>query len=268
MSIVAFKKKSVILYGANVSGKPPGGYWVVQGPYGLPTSINSYMYYVNSQYPNNSGFSSKGSYITGNIGTEMKFSKNGTPFRGIYPMGNGGCCGTYKKSEPVFNMPPVKAFCDGNTYKYVKPQTLSTYGMLARRFKWIHYGKYPNYWVKPIYGNTTQSETASQGLYIQNLSSANDCVTDTNDPAKYEGYIKRGGPTLCQTSTARFKYNDMAKNAPYTKQLYQPQTSSQHTLRIQRRCANPLPYQEPIPGPVNGCACQAPGLPLSSNASN
>jgi hypothetical protein len=193
-------------------------------------------------------------------------SKNGTPFRGIHAMGSGGCCGTYAQPEPVFNVNEVIVL--GEQDKYVKPSVLSTYGMLAKKYKWIHYGKYPNYWVKPIYGKTNQSDTKSQGLYVHNLTTSNICVTDTNDTAKYEGYIKRGGPTLCQTSTARFKYNDMARNAPYTKELYQPQTSSQHTLRIQKRCTDPLPYQKPIPGPVNGCACQAPGLPLSSNATN
>ena len=34
MSLVAFKKKSVIQYGSNRSGKPPGGYWLPQGPFG------------------------------------------------------------------------------------------------------------------------------------------------------------------------------------------------------------------------------------------
>ena len=28
------KRKSVIQYGSNRSGKPPGGYWLPQGPFG------------------------------------------------------------------------------------------------------------------------------------------------------------------------------------------------------------------------------------------
>jgi hypothetical protein len=263
MSIVAFKKKSVIRFGANVSGKPPGGYWLPQGPFGRNTV--SLQNAIN--YPGSEGFSINGPHRNiGYVGKWSGMSKNGTPFRGVHAMGSGGCCGTYAQPEPVFNVNEVIVL--GEQYKYVKPSVLSTYGMLAKKYKWIHYGKYPNYWVKPIYGKTNQSDTNSQGLYLHNLTTSNICVTDTNDPAKYEGYIKRGGPTLCQTSTARFKYNDMARNAPYTKELYQPQTSSEHTLRIQKRCTDPLPYQKPIPGPVNGCACQAPGLPLSSNATN
>ena len=51
MSIVAFKKKSVINYGANRSGKPPGGYWLPQGPFGHSTSalkLNKMKYKINS----------------------------------------------------------------------------------------------------------------------------------------------------------------------------------------------------------------------------
>ena len=263
MSLVAFKKKSVIRFGANVSGKPPGGYWLPQGPFGQSTvSLENAI-----KYPGYKGFSINGPHRNiGYVGKWSGMSKNGTPFRGVHALGSGGCCGTYAQPEPVFNVNEVIVL--GEQDKYVKPSVLSTYGMLAKKYRWIHYGKYPNYWVKPIYAGTLQSDTASQGLYIQNLSAANDCVTDINNSAKYETYIKRGGPTLCQTSTARFKYNDMSRNGPYTKQLHQPQTSSQRTLRIQKRCANPLPYQKPIPGPVNGCACQAPGLPLSANATN
>jgi hypothetical protein len=263
MSLVAFKNKSVIQYGSKRSGKPPGGYWLPQGPFG-PSTI-SLQNAIN--YPGPEGFSINGGHRNvGYVGKWSGMSKNGTPFRGIHAIGNGGQGGNYYNSEPVFNINEVIVL--GEQYKYIKPSVLSTYGMLAKKYKWIHYGKYPNYWVKPIYAGTTQSDTASQGLYIQNLSASNICVTNTNDTAKYTNYIKRGGPTLCQTSTARFKYNDMARNGPYTKVLYQPQTSSQHTLAIQKRCTNPLPYQKPIPGPQNGATCKVPGLPLSANASN
>ena len=34
MSLTAFKKKSVLQYGAKRSGKPPGGIWLPQGPFG------------------------------------------------------------------------------------------------------------------------------------------------------------------------------------------------------------------------------------------
>jgi hypothetical protein len=57
---------------------------------------------------------------------------------------------------------------------------------------------------------------------------------------------------LCKTTTARFKFNDMASNAPYTKNLYQPRTAGQRTLQVQRRCSNPQGAQKPFPFAVNG----------------
>ena len=47
----------------------------------------------------------------------------------------------------------------------------------------------------------------------------------------------------------------MAHNGPYTKELRQPETSSQHTLRIQRRCTDPFVYQRPFPYATNGDPC-------------
>ena len=76
MSIVAFKRKSVIQYGANVSGKPPGGYWLPQGPFGRNRTINSYMLEQNSKYYGAEGFSiNGGTRSKGRVGQNMKFSK-------------------------------------------------------------------------------------------------------------------------------------------------------------------------------------------------
>ena len=38
MSLTAFKRKSVIQYGSDRSGKPPGGIWLPQGPFGRETA--------------------------------------------------------------------------------------------------------------------------------------------------------------------------------------------------------------------------------------
>jgi hypothetical protein len=96
-----------------------------------------------------------------------------------------------------------------------------------------------------------QTDTKSQGMYLHELTTANMCVSDVNNSEKYEGYIKNCGPTLCETTTAKFKYNDMARNGLYTKTLKQPETSSEHTLRIQRKCANPIGTQKPFPYAVS-----------------
>ena len=260
MSIVAFKKKSVIQYGSKRSGKPPGGYWLPQGPFGA----NTIGLKQAIEHPGSVGFSLNGPHRNiGYVGKESKFSKNGTPFRGVHPYGSGGHLGTYARPEPVYNINEVIVL--GDQYQYVKPTVLTTRGMLAKKYRWAYNGQYPNYWVQPVNDGTMQSDTKSQGMYLHDLTTANICVTDINNAAKYVGYIKRCGSTLCETSTARFKYNDMARNGPYTKELRQPETSSQHTLRIQRRCANPLPYQKPFPYAVNtGTGILTGGIRMTS----
>jgi hypothetical protein len=241
MSLVAFKKKSVIQYGSKRSGKPPGGYWLPQGPFGHSTT--GLQLAIKNYGP--VGFSINGPHRNvGYVGKESKFSRNGTPFRGTQPIGWGGAGGTYARPEPVFNVNRVIAL--GDQYMYVKQSVLSTRGMLEKKYRWAYNGQYPNYWVQPVYtGN--QVDSKSQGMYVHDKSAANTCVEDVNNPAKYEGFIVRGGPTLCSTSTARFKYNDMSRNGRYTKQLYQPLSASQQTLRIQRKCSNPTGAQKPFP---------------------
>jgi hypothetical protein len=244
MSLATFKKKSVIQFGANVSGKPPGGYWLPQGPFGNSKYSKIFRDAVTTL--GTSGFSLNGSHRNiGYVGKTYQFSQNGTPFRGTQPCGTGGCCGSYSNPPPVLNsLSPIVL---GTQYEYVKPSVLSTKGMLERRFKWINNGQYPTNWVQPNYtGN--QVDSASQGVYIHQLSAANMCNVDINKPEKYIDNIKIGGATLCYTTTARFQnYDMMASKGLYTKELQQPLESSQYTLYIQRRCANPIGPQKPFP---------------------
>lgn len=242
MSLTAFKKKSVIQYGSKRSGKPPGGVWLPRGPFGNNlTSLKNSL-----QILNNSGFSINGGHRNvGYIGKSSSFSKNGTPFRGTQPCGTGGSFGNYASPLPVFNVNRVYTL--GDQYQYIKPSVLSTRGMLETRFKWKNSGQYPHYWVQPNYtGN--QVDTNSQGMYIHDKTTANLCVSDVNNTETYIGHIKKGGSTLCYTSTARFNsYDDMASKGLYTKRLYQPLTSGEQTLYIQRPCANPTGAQKPFP---------------------
>jgi hypothetical protein len=242
MSLATFKKKSVIIYGANVSGKPPGGRWIPRGPFGLSNTTNSVML-TDSTYVGPVGFSLNGTHrSSGAVGGNMSFSKNGTKFRGVHAIGWGGHIGQYYNKNPVMNDTPnytVKLQIPDKVYQ----STLSTYGMLRKRFKWAYNGQYPNNWVQPNYtGNLT--DTASQGMYTQTKSASNICVTNINDPEKYAGYIK------CNSGTCK-------SVAPYTKELYIPQTSSQQTLKIQRGCANPTYAQKPFPFATNGDACNS-----------
>ena len=290
MSLTAFKRKSVINYGSKRSGIPPGGYWLPQGPFGHATQALKEA--IQNYGP--AGFSLNGGHRNiGGIGRDMKMSKSGTPYRGTQPIGFGGTFGKYPSAtlvgtttdniqstgavpnahskqavvEPVLNSRIVDTM--GTQYLYVKPSVLSTYGMLDKKYRWAYYGKYPNYWVQPNYtGN--QTDTASQGLYIQNIAAANTCSLNVNNVGTYEGYFVKSGPTLCTPgrSTAMFKYNDMARNGPYTKTLYNPVSYAQYNLYLTRGCNNPIGPQKPFPYAVQtGSSQAASGTSITSFAS-
>lgn len=288
MSLTAFKRKSVINYGSKRSGTAPGGYWLPQGPFGhstkaLKDAINNY---------GAVGFSINGGRRNiGGVGRDMKMSKSGTPYRGTQPIGFGGTFGKYPSAtlvgnssagstgaipnahskqaavDPVLNSRVVDTM--GTQYLYIKPSTLSTYGMLDKKYRWAWYGQYPNYWVQPNYtGN--QTDTKSQWLYIQNKAAANTCNLKVNNVGTYEGHVVGCGPTLCTPgrSTAKFKYNDMARNAPYTKTLYQPVSYAQYNLYLTRGCNNPIGPQKPFPFAVQtGSSQAAAGTSITSFAS-
>jgi hypothetical protein len=263
MSLTAFKRKSVIQYGSKRSGSAPGGVWLPQGPFGhatlaLQESLQTY---------GPVGFSINGGRRNvGYIGKTYGMSKSGTPYRGTHPIGFGGTYGTYPSAtlvgeysgavpnagskqaavQPLLNSREVNT--KGTQYIYIKPSVLSTKGMLEKRYKWINNGQFPNAWVQPLYtGN--QVDTGSQGLYIQNLASANVCNLKVNNVGTYQDFTVQSGPTLCTSgrSTARFKFNDMARNAPYTKTLYQPVSYGQYNLNLTRGCNNPIGPQKPFP---------------------
>ncbi len=256
MSLATFKKKTInsVSSATKRSGKLTNEYWIYQGPYGKKGSLPSVIFNAsleNFKYYNasNAGFSITGSNRNiGSVGQSMRFSKSATPFRGKYPKGWGGTRGRYPDgpNEISLNIMPVQTGVAVQN-AIVKPPVLSTRGMLERRFRWINSGQYPNYWVQPIYtGN--QTDSASQGLYIQNKAAANYCWYDVNDVQTYVNYIVRGGATGCQTTPARgYTMNIQQANAAYTKTLHQPKDCSDYTLRIQRRCQNPVGFQKPFP---------------------
>ena len=127
MSLHTFKKKSIInSLGVKISGKPTNNFWISQGP-------------ENKMIPyGTSGFSLQGGRRNqGYVGKTYQMSKNGTSFRGIFPIGYGGCCGKYPKSQPLMNCPEVKVDTRGKQYRYVKQSVISTKGMLEKKYKWI-----------------------------------------------------------------------------------------------------------------------------------
>ena len=281
MSLTAFKRKSVIQYGSKRSGSAPGGVWLPQGPFGHATLALQEALQTYGPV----GFSINGGHRNvGYVGKTYGMSKSGTPYRGTQPIGFGGTYGKYPSAtlvgpyggavpnagseqgvvQPLLNSSEVNTL--GTQYIYVKPSVLSTKGMLEKRYKWINNGQYPNYWVQPNYtGN--QTDSASQGLYVQNLAAANTCNLKVNNVGTYEGHKVGCGPTLCTPgrSTARFKFNDMARNAPYTKTLYQPVSYGQYNLYLTRGCNNPVGPQKPFPFAVQtGTGIKTGGIRMSS----
>jgi len=253
MSIQAFKKKGVINYGSRRSAKGPGGVWLPQGPFGAKDGLGG-MLALSLKNPGPEGFSiNGGTRSKGYIGKSSAMSKNGTPFRGQFPCWiSGGRSGRYPQNI-VLNSPLVKAINEGSQFEYIKPSVLSNKGMLEKKYMWIHNGQYPNYWVQPVYPTGTQDQNASQWLYIDTKAAANVCVNDTNKPQIYVGHRIRGGPTGCSTTNAKYpSYNILSSNAGYTKTLGIPQTSSQYTLQVQRKCSNPVGPLKPFPFATNG----------------
>ena len=249
MSIHTFKKKSIIKnLGVKISGKPGNGYWLSQGPFG-PENPSHMAYGTN-------GFSLQGGRRnSGYIGKTYHMSKNGTPYYGVFPIGNGGTNGRYPVSQPVFNCPNVKVDTRGKQYRYIKPSVLSTKGMLERKYMWINNGQYPNHWVQPVYGGSNLSVNASQQVYIKNKAAQNITVNNTNAYWKFVGHndcnknITDTNYSKCNNSTGGNynSFNIQSSNGKYTKFLTIPQDSSQYTLQIQRKCANPIGKQKPFP---------------------
>lgn len=259
MSLATFKKKSMNKFSTVTkrSGKPPGGIFLPQGPFGK----NNVSLQLALKNPAPVGFSiNGGTRNIGYVGKDSKFSKQGTPFRGIHPYGSG----TYPQnkdgityatmSEPVFNVNEVIVL--GDQAPFIKQSVLSTYGMLRKKYRWIYNGQYPNYWVQPNYGSSMQSETKSQGNYIHDLKVSNICVVDVNNDEKYVGNIRSCATgTTCHKTPALFTYNAVAGNASYTKFIKQPIDASVQTMRMQRKCTHPIGSQKPFPFATNGQTC-------------
>jgi hypothetical protein len=248
MSIVAFKKKSAVLYGSNVSGKPPGGYWLNRGPFGK--NLNTFIPETTVGAAGYVGFSLVGgNRNVGYVGQSMAMSRNGTPFHGVNAFGSGGSGNKYYNRNHVYNVNRVIVL--GDQSRFIKPSNVSAYWATHTKHRWINNGQYPNHWVQPNYtGN--QIGSSSQGAYIQNVSNSNTCNVDVNNQDAYIGHIVNHGPTNCSTTTARYKFNDMVRNAPYTKNIRQPIDSSQYNAYMQKKCTVPRGKNKPFPFAVNG----------------
>lgn len=232
MSIVTLKKKTGAVYSKNHSKRGPDIFWG-----GVSSSSNSGV-----------GFSINGPLRNvGYVGQDMKYSKAVTPFNGVYAKGHGGHFGKYDAdtSHAIYNVTDTSTLVKGGQLAFNKPSVISTYGMLRNKYRWAYNGKYPNYWVQP---DANMPYNKSQGAYVSQLGSANDCVNDTNDSGKYVDNVT-------DFNRERKGRLDCANN--YSKSLHKPIDSSLQTARIQQKCANPTLAQMPFPPAVNNSGCNS-----------
>lgn len=239
MSLAAFKRKSVILYGANVSGKPTDGdvLWVPRGPFGRNNPVLGY---------GTNGFSiNGGTRNVGYVGKTYAMSKQGTRFRGLHAIGYGGFKGQYYRAEPVLNAGEVNTL--GQQAEFIKPSVLSTPGMLRTRYRWLYNGVYPNWIVKNVYtGNMTQN--SSEGLYVDKLASDHTCSLGVNDQEKYAATCTKDGKCSDRISIVKRTYNNVAMDAPYTKPAKCAVSQSDYMLYLTKKCVK----TQHLPIPSNG----------------
>jgi len=217
MSLATFKKKSVIIYGTNISGKGPEGFS------------------LNGKYRN-----------IGRVGKESLMSSTGTRFNGQYPYGHGGNYGAYNQDKIVYNVNSSSAV--GSQTNTVYPTVLSTYGMLQKRNRCLYNGTYPCRVVKNIFtGNLTDNK--SQGVYIRNIESANLCVSDINNTEKYI--------TTCNSSIPcnviqKNKIYPGAVVGKYTKPINGALDQSTYLLYVTTQCNQVDLNNDHIPIATNG----------------
>lgn len=221
--------------GVSISGRAPGGIWVTQGPF-----RNNVTAVTQS---NNNGFSLNGGRRNiGGVGKTWLFSKSFTPYRGTYARGNGGCCGKYYQENQVY--PILEVNTRGTEYLYIKPPSLSTKGMLERKYNHIWNGQYPCAIVSP--------KGTDNGLYTHTQTSANMCETGKNPQSSSRD-------TPIHTYDGFGKCKSKCKDAPI-KILNAPYDASQYITIIQKKCSDPELWQKPIPGPKNGDTLRAINL--------
>jgi len=128
MSIATLKKKSGSLHSKSIS-----------------KGANGFSIYGNRRILSSSG-----------VGADsFNRSKNRTRFRGIYPMGHGGCCGKY--SSDTMN----SGRQNFNDTSEIKASVKNTKGMIRTKYKWMK-RPYPYYMVQPTENYTGYSDYYKQ----------------------------------------------------------------------------------------------------------
>jgi hypothetical protein len=257
MSLATLKKKTTNLYyGTKISAKPPGAYWLSQGPFGA----NATPFSVGTVPFGKVGFSLNGTIRSRSyIGKSYHMSTNGTPFHGIYPQKTQLIPGVFSEYPDYQYVPSFNNIAvTGIDYLYNKPTVLTTYGMLRKKFRWAYNGTYPNYWVKGNVNTGNLTDNSSQQVYIDKLKAKTQLRPDTNSEAKFVDYYKNKGVNCHNNNSiaAGYTYNLQTENGgTYTKTLHVPISSSDYTTLVQKRCAGPYKYQKHYPEGTNGGRC-------------
>ena len=170
MSIVTMKRKtaaSVPRGGRPISGRHPGGLWVLKQP-----SCCSGADEEEEVAAGIEGFSLNGGQRNITNAQERKMSSIRTPYKGVHAIGHGGSGGKYSHGpdSTVMAITPANVSVNGNQHEIIKPSTLSTFGLLKHKYPQIYSGAtYPRLWVKPMYTGW-QTNTSSQGVYLYKLA--------------------------------------------------------------------------------------------------
>jgi hypothetical protein len=198
------------------------------------------------------GFSLNGGYR--NIGSVGQFrmisNTTRTPFKGAFPMGNGGSGGKY------YNKPANSGTCTANDNTIVKKSSLNTAGMIDTKYKWTK-STYPNYWVQE--DDNSYSVTRDQSTYITNLTqkyggclftnvqSNGKCGTTIDSPESTYKYSCSGNKGACSYYIGTKKYI----RTPYSKNLNQPAMSQGQYIKtggVYRKECLPTPAnKQPFP---------------------
>jgi hypothetical protein len=218
MSLQTLKRKTAAK--VNISGRGPRQIWMSQGPHGKSTPQ-----VVSTGFSLNGGHRNIGRVGQTNLGRSV----TRTPFRGNAPVGHGGTNGSYVVA--ISN----SGACATNRADMIKPSSLNTKGMLAKRYRWRegggaqHHGDPAHNPVKP---DSNYPLAHSQGSYIESKSSTAVTVRPVaGRPLDYEqyksvlarrslrnwAYCKDGRlcpPGSCPTCAAHYESTTGALNGP------------------------------------------------------
>ena len=184
----------------------------------------------------NNGFSLAGGLRNiGAVGpTNLAKSVTRTRFRGIAPMGSGGCCGNY-----IINVSNSGSCCV-NDPDIIKSSVKNTKGMIDTKYKWMS-STYPNWWVQ-----NTSNENYDQSEHIRKVKETvtGRCgvmlSTDAGNASSNENMtIWENGIPRC--------------SKPYTKDVKVAMSSGDYitTGYLKKRCLPTPPNKQAFPFIVN-----------------